>query len=110
MTKNVPLRGVQFKILHNAYPTMKHLFHWRIKASPNCTSCNVPENTIHAIWDCNIARQTIGNLQSILNTVLNNRGNLQITSKHLKNLLIDSFSFLCASISLTFDGLVEIKI
>ena len=35
---------------------------------------------------------------------------LQITSKHLKNLLIDSFSFLCASISLTFDGLVEIKI
>jgi hypothetical protein len=81
MTKNVPLRGVQYKILHNAYPTMKHLFHWRIKASPNCTSCNVPENTIHAIWDCNIARQTIGNLQSILNTVLNNRRNLQITKE-----------------------------
>ena len=36
MTKNVPLRNVQYKILHNAYPTMKHLFHWRIKNSPNC--------------------------------------------------------------------------
>ena len=73
MIKNVPLRGVQYKILHNAYPTMKHLFHWRIKASPNCTFCNIPETTIHAIWECNIARQTIENLQRVLNTSLLNR-------------------------------------
>jgi len=81
MTKNVPLRGVQYKILHNAYPTMKHLFHWRIKASPNCTQCNIPETTIHAIWDCNIARQTIENLQRVLNTVLINRRQDQITKE-----------------------------
>jgi len=81
MTKNVPLRGVQFKILHNAYPTMKHLFHWKIKASPNCTICNIPETTIHAIWECNIARQTIENLQRALNTVLINRNQHVITKE-----------------------------
>jgi len=81
MTKNVPLRGVQFKILHNAYPTMKHLFHWRIKASPNCTSCNIPETTIHAIWECNIARQTIENLQRVLNAIQINRSQCLITKE-----------------------------
>jgi len=81
MTKNVPLRGVQFKILHNAYPTMKHLFHWRIKASPNCTHCNIPETTIHAIWECNIARQTIENLQRVLNVILINRSQCLITKE-----------------------------
>jgi hypothetical protein len=81
MTKNVPLRGVQYKILHNAYPTMKHLFHWRIKASPNCAFCNIPETTIHAIWECNIARQTIENLQSVLNAILINRSQCLITKE-----------------------------
>jgi hypothetical protein len=81
MTKNVPLRGVQYKILHNAYPTMKHLFHWRIKASPNCTSCNIPETTIHAIWECNTARQTIENLQRILNAIMINRSHCLITKE-----------------------------
>ena len=81
MTKNVPLRGVQYKILHNAYPTMKHLFHWRIKASPNCTSCNIPETTVHAIWECNIASQTIENLQRTLNAVMINRSHCLITKE-----------------------------
>ncbi len=81
MIKNVPLRGVQYKILHNAYPTMKHLFHWRIKASPNCTSCNIPETTIHAIWECNIAQQTIQNLQRTLNLMLTNHRQCQITKE-----------------------------
>jgi len=77
MTKNVPLRNVQYKILHNAYPTMKHLFHWRIKNSPNCTSCNLPETTIHALWECNIANQTIQNLQSALS-------NISIGNRHVQ--------------------------
>jgi hypothetical protein len=81
MTKNVPLRNVQYKILHNAYPTMKHLFHWRIKATPNCAFCNIPETTIHAIWECNIARQTIQNLQRALNTVSINHRQHEITKE-----------------------------
>jgi len=79
MTKNVPLRNVQYKILHNAYPTMKHLFHWKIKPSPNCGFCNVPETTIHAIWECSIATQTIQNLQRTLNTILSNQRQSNIT-------------------------------
>jgi len=60
---------------------MKHLFHWRIKASPNCTLCNIPETTIHAIWECNIARQTIENLQRALNAILINRSHCLITKE-----------------------------
>jgi len=60
---------------------MKHLFHWRIKATLNCAFCNIPETTIHAIWECNIARQTIQNLQRTLNTISTNHRQNQITKE-----------------------------
>ncbi len=69
MTKNVPLRNVQYKILHNADPTMKHLFLWKHKPSPNCSHCNTPESLVHAIWECEIAKQTIENLKNTLMTL-----------------------------------------
>ena len=69
MTGNVALRNVQYKILHNTYPTLKHLFLWRIKQSPNCTACNIPETTIHAIWDCTIAQTSINNMQQVYRTL-----------------------------------------
>jgi hypothetical protein len=81
MSKNIPLRNVQYKILHNAYPTMKHLFHWRIKNSPNCTSCNMPETTMHALWECNIANQTIQNLQSTLSNISTGNRHVQISKE-----------------------------
>ena len=65
MTNNVKLRNVQFKILHNAYPTLKHLYHWRIKQSPDCALCGIPETTVHAIWECAAAQATIANLRTI---------------------------------------------
>ena len=73
MTSNVALRNVQYKILHNTYPTMKHLFLWRIKESPNCTACQTPETTIHAVWDCNIAQTAINNLLPIYRTAKRNQ-------------------------------------
>ena len=72
MTQDIKLRNVQFKILHNIYPTMKHLHTWKIKESPNCTNCQCPETIEHAIWDCNIARETIHNLSSVY-TQINNK-------------------------------------
>jgi exonuclease III len=72
MTNNVRLRIVQFKILHNIYPTMKHLHTWGIKPSPNCLHCNVPETLNHAIWECEIAQQTLMNFNN-LNLDLNIR-------------------------------------
>jgi hypothetical protein len=65
MTQDIKLRNTQFKILHNIYPTMKHLHTWKIKDSPNCTNCNCPETTEHAVWECTIAQETIHNLISI---------------------------------------------
>jgi hypothetical protein len=67
MTNNTKLRVVQYKILHDAYPTMKHLYTWRIKDNPNCTYCNTPETTEHAIWTCPVAQSGVRTLKNILN-------------------------------------------
>jgi exonuclease III/flavodoxin len=68
-TKNVKIRNVQYKILHNAYPTMSHLYNWRIKNTPNCATCNVVENIEHAIWTCPIAQQATFSLSEIVNEI-----------------------------------------
>jgi hypothetical protein len=65
MTQDIKLRNVQYKILHNIYPTMKHLHTWKIKESPNCTNCQCPETTEHAVWECNIAQETFQNFARI---------------------------------------------
>lgn len=54
-TKDVKLKNIQYKILHNIYPTMKHLYTWKIKETPNCSHCNVQEDLRHAIFECPIA-------------------------------------------------------
>ncbi len=71
MTQDVKLRNVQYKILHNIYPTMKHLHTWKIKNSPNCTNCQIPETISHAVWECPIAQQSISNLTTIYNAINN---------------------------------------
>jgi len=55
-TTDMKLKNVQFKILHNIYPTMKHLYIWKIKETPNCNHCGIEETLKHAIYDCEIAR------------------------------------------------------
>jgi len=65
-TKEEKLRNVQYKILHNIYPTMYHLYKWKIKETANCSICNVTETTLHAIYECPVARQTYKYLESLL--------------------------------------------
>ena len=72
MTQDVKLRNVQYKILHNIYPTMKHLHTWRIKNSPDCATCLIPETISHAVWECQIAQQSINNLKELYRA-LNNK-------------------------------------
>ncbi len=67
-TKEAKLRNVQFKILHNIYPSMSHLHKWKLKDNPNCTLCKVKETTIHAIYECPIARDAIKKLEKELKT------------------------------------------
>jgi hypothetical protein len=35
--------NIQYKILHNIYPKIKHLHTWKIKKTPNCAHCLTPE-------------------------------------------------------------------
>jgi hypothetical protein len=83
MTKNVQLKVVQFKILHNAYPTMSHLHKWKIKNTPNCHHCNEVETTEHALWTCPIAQSTIHNLKRLL----------QVPNTNLTNISKEDFIF-----------------
>jgi len=46
--KDVKIRNLQYKMLHNIYPTMMHLKRWKIKDSENCKRCNIKETLKHA--------------------------------------------------------------
>jgi hypothetical protein len=50
------------------YPCLKHLHKWKIKDNPNCTSCNIPETTIHALWECEVAQSTWANFKTLFQT------------------------------------------
>jgi len=59
ITKSKYLQNVQYKILHNIYPTMKHLFKWKIKNTSLCGHCSEVETLSHALWECQIAKDTL---------------------------------------------------
>jgi len=65
------LQNVQYKILHNIYPTQLHLYRWKIKNNDQCSYCNTTETLRHAVYDCVIARETRHNLELIINSTLN---------------------------------------
>jgi len=65
--KNVRFRNIQYKILQNIYPTMKHLHTWKIKQNPECGACGLIETIEHATYKCHIANSTFKKLSEILN-------------------------------------------
>jgi exonuclease III len=73
--KDVKLRNVQYKILHNIYPTLLHLYKWKLAPSKNCIHCQVEETLKHAIWECEIAQCAIicftNQLQKIFPNICN---------------------------------------
>jgi hypothetical protein len=75
-TCNVKIKNVQYKILHNAYPTMSHLYNWRIKTSPNCTLCQVQESIEHAIWTCPVAQHAVNTLIDLIHNLTHRRINI----------------------------------
>jgi exonuclease III len=68
VTKETKLQDVQFKILHNIYPTLRHLYKYKIKDNDKCPSCLVTDDLKHTIFDCSIVKQTWQNFVTILNT------------------------------------------
>jgi hypothetical protein len=65
-TKEVSLQNVQFKMLHNIYPTAEHLHKWKLAESPNCAKCGEKETLLHVIYTCEVAKQTLINLTQII--------------------------------------------
>ncbi len=65
------LYNVQYKILHNVYPTQLHLYRWKIKSSDECNLCKVSETLKHALYDCRAAKETLSNFETIINSTLN---------------------------------------
>jgi len=65
------LQNVQYKLLHNVYPTQMHLCRWKIKENDLCAVCNVTETLKHAIYECNLAKESIKNFEFIINRTLN---------------------------------------
>lgn len=74
ITKDVKIKNIQYKLLHNIYPTMKHLYLWKIKETANCNLCGIEEDLKHAIYDCPVARDCWQQIQTLLN---NQTGNLE---------------------------------
>ncbi len=64
--KDVKVRNLQYKMLHNIYPTMKHLKRWKIKDTDDCGLCNVQETLKHASYDCLVARDAITQLENVI--------------------------------------------
>jgi len=61
--KDVKIRNLQYKMLHNIYPTMQHLNKWKIKETDKCNFCNEIETLKHATFDCPKARESIIQLE-----------------------------------------------
>ncbi len=62
--KDVKIRNLQFKMLHNIYPTMAHLKKWKIKDSENCDRCQIKETLSHAVFNCPIAQTATKHLEN----------------------------------------------
>jgi len=62
--KDVKIRNLQYKMLHNIYPTMAHLKRWKIKENENCNHCNEKETFRHAVYDCPIAKAALKHVEN----------------------------------------------
>jgi hypothetical protein len=65
-TKEAKLQDVQFKLLHNIYPTNSNLFKWKIRDSDKCLKCNVKDDLRHCLFECQRAKDSFDNLVQYL--------------------------------------------
>jgi len=94
-TKDVKLRNIQFKMLHNIYPTMKHLHKWGIKPTQNCAKCAVSETLEHAIYTCPVAKDAIRKFEYFM------LSKLEVSlSLSFNDVIFGTWSNLCRNMSL----------
>ena len=66
ITKDVKLQNVQYKLVHNVYPTMYHLHKWKIRENPRCANCMAIDDLKHSIYECSFAKQTLANFKEVI--------------------------------------------
>ncbi len=71
ITRETKLQDIQYKLLHNIYPTISHLKKWNIRESDICERCKVEDNLRHNIFECYYSKATWSNFSYILKTEYN---------------------------------------
>jgi exonuclease III len=66
ITKETKLQDLNYKLLHNIYPTINHLYKWGIKDTNKCSHCGVKDDLKHTIYECSIASITFKNFLTVL--------------------------------------------
>ena len=82
-TNETRLRVLQWKILHNIYPTSIHLKKMKLKDSDLCKNCNILDTIEHFFFDCDY----IKNIWKEIETLITKHTN-QILSLNSKSVLL----------------------
>lgn len=65
--KDVKLAETNYKVLQNILPCGENLFKWKKRDSALCPICNVKENVMHLIYECNYANKIWTFVKNVLN-------------------------------------------
>ena len=86
--KDVKLRNLQYKMLHNIYPTMDHLFKWKIKETNMCSTCHEVETLKHAVYECQVAKDAFKKVGKVCSKMyLNGNGDEDLLKLNMCNIL-----------------------
>ncbi len=66
--KETRLQDIQFKILHDIYPTLSNLRRWKIKSNDMCVICRQQDDLRHSLFDCSITQLSILNLLKVFDS------------------------------------------
>jgi len=50
--KNIKLRSIHFRLIHNDFFTYSRMFKFKMCNSPKCPRCEETESTKHLLWEC----------------------------------------------------------
>ena len=77
-TKEVRLRLLQWKIIHNIYPTKILLHKMKIEESPKCITCNEIDYSEHFFYECRQVKPVWNEIEKIIMVKIGKRINLKM--------------------------------
>ena len=80
-TSEPKLRWFQPRMLYRIIPTNTYLFMCKIKSSVLCVHCAVEEDTLHLLWECEVAKNLLKNVCDWINESTVPSVNFEVTEK-----------------------------